>query len=260
MATDAALADFELRQRIYTGKWRRPTQHELNHASEQIVGQRVYVCGWGEGVVRQFVKSRGWGVHSSHLIELDAHHRPAALTKGVDGWLKVKLRRKQNAETEWLKQVQASEPPGAAAAVAAAAAAAPRELPAAVPQQRSAAVNRQLQAQPAVLAATPGMAAPPPPAYNPRYHAPRGHTVIAAACDSRDPRLRRRSACAMNDRSELQAEPRAHTSAMKARHNPASQPVAAQPGDGYPGYRHREGARDAAAVSGDTISQADQRV
>ena len=60
------------------GKWRKPTQHELDDWKSSLApGTRIYVYGWGEGTVRGFIKSSGWGVHSQHEIELRAEDRYA---------------------------------------------------------------------------------------------------------------------------------------------------------------------------------------
>ena len=93
--------EYDGRERI--GKWRRPTQHELDDWKSSLApGTRIYVYGWGEGTVRGFIKSSGWGVHSQHEIELRAEDRYA---RGATGPIKVRLQRKHNGETRWLKYV-----------------------------------------------------------------------------------------------------------------------------------------------------------
>ncbi len=93
--------EYDGRERI--GKWRRPTQHELDDWKSSLApGCRIYVYGWGEGTVRGFLQSSGWGVHSQHEIGLRAEDRYA---RGATGPIKVRLQRKHNGETRWLKYV-----------------------------------------------------------------------------------------------------------------------------------------------------------
>ena len=85
------------------GKWRKPTQHELDDWKSSLApGTRIYVYGWGEGTVRGFIKSSGWAVHSMHEIDLRAEDRYA---RRATGPIKVRLQRKHNGETPWLKPV-----------------------------------------------------------------------------------------------------------------------------------------------------------
>lgn len=87
------------RRLLKTYRWRLPTQDELNHSSEELVGETIFVKGYGIGTVREFQQSRGWGFHSSHLIDF------APLTFGLTkkSEVSVTLKRKQNTETPWLK-------------------------------------------------------------------------------------------------------------------------------------------------------------
>jgi len=78
---------------IRSGEWRVPTQAELNAASKALIGQRICIKGYGVGTVRQFIKSSGWGAHSSHAVDLGI----------AGGVVSIKLLRKRNGETPWLK-------------------------------------------------------------------------------------------------------------------------------------------------------------
>lgn len=77
---------------LRSGEWRVPTQQELNDASHGTVGLRICIKGYGVGTVRQFIKGSGWGFHSSHAVDM-----------GVGGVVSIKLLRKKNGETPWLK-------------------------------------------------------------------------------------------------------------------------------------------------------------
>eukprot|EP01044_Picomonas_judraskeda_P017051 COSAG03_NODE_3138_length_2186_cov_12.289890_3_plen_228_part_01 len=73
--SDDAFADPNLpwarlsEQLIASGKWRTPTQTELDNANHQLEGKCIYVAGYGQGKVLKFQKSGGWGVRSAHSIE-----------------------------------------------------------------------------------------------------------------------------------------------------------------------------------------------
>ena len=84
---------------IATRKWRLPTQGELNNSNAALEGQTIHVAGLGEGKVVKFLKNGGWGVHSAHTIDFSS---PAFDGSDVR---EVKLKRKSNNETEWLKAV-----------------------------------------------------------------------------------------------------------------------------------------------------------
>ena len=95
--------DYSGRER--TAKWRAPTQPELDSWEASLAnGTEIYVYGWGEGKVVGFVKSWGWGWHSQHQIELRREDRVARGVDG-DGVITVRLERKHNGETKWLKKV-----------------------------------------------------------------------------------------------------------------------------------------------------------
>ena len=89
------------RRLLKTFAWRVPTQDELNHSSEQLVGETIFVKGFGVGTVTEFVKSVGWGFHSSHVIEF------SPLKFGLMGvsHKTVLLKRKKNHDTPWLIRV-----------------------------------------------------------------------------------------------------------------------------------------------------------
>ena len=89
---------------IATGKWRLPTQGELNNSNAALEGQTIHVAGLGEGKVVKFLKNGGWGVHSAHTIDFSS---PAFDGSDVR---EVKLKRKSNNETEWLKAVTEVRP------------------------------------------------------------------------------------------------------------------------------------------------------
>eukprot|EP01047_Picozoa_sp_COSAG01_P002811 COSAG01_NODE_77_length_28297_cov_104.096230_20_plen_329_part_00 len=92
--------------------WRHPTQDELNSgADEGLVGETVVVRGEGTGTVRQFIKSGGWGRHSAHAIDFSGYsrlYRPSDIGRRAPiqagGVRKVKLLRKTNGETPWLRR------------------------------------------------------------------------------------------------------------------------------------------------------------
>ena len=89
---------------IATGKWRLATQGELNNSNAALEGQTIHVAGLGEGKVVKFLKNGGWGVHSAHTIDFSS---PAFDGSDVR---EVKLKRKSNNETEWLKAVTEVRP------------------------------------------------------------------------------------------------------------------------------------------------------
>ena len=107
MGEPLALAEAErdYHGREGTAKWRPPTQPELDSWETSLAnGTEIYVYGWGEGKVVGFVKSWGWGWHSQHQIELRREDRVARGVDG-DGVITVRLERKHNGETKWLKKV-----------------------------------------------------------------------------------------------------------------------------------------------------------
>eukprot|EP01043_Picozoa_sp_COSAG02_P020767 COSAG02_NODE_1032_length_15073_cov_6.097970_5_plen_1742_part_00 len=88
------------RRLLKTYVWRLPTQDELNHSNEELIGETILVKGYGVGTVRDFQKSIGWGFHSSHVIDFS----PLTFGFAKKSEHSVMLKRKQNNDTPWLRQ------------------------------------------------------------------------------------------------------------------------------------------------------------
>ena len=81
---------------------REPTQAELNNASESLVGKIICIEGHGPGKVTEFLDNGSWGVKSGHMIDFGD---PFGEGGGEPNAKEVKLKRKKNVETEWLRYI-----------------------------------------------------------------------------------------------------------------------------------------------------------
>ena len=81
---------------------REPTQPELNNASEAMVGNIICIEGHGPGKVTEFLKNGAWGVKSGHMIDFGD---PFGEGGSEPNAKEVKLKRKGNTETEWLRYI-----------------------------------------------------------------------------------------------------------------------------------------------------------